>query len=112
MVRARRAAAALLAASVAQAGAVGRVLKAEALVTHDNHIRTTDATLRTALNDGLAGGYYTTSDGLVDDRVVSLALAGLASERSLTLMSGFLGLPPPTGQESLEINPELERRTS
>ncbi len=28
------------------------------------------------INDGLAGGTYTTTDGLVDDRIVSLALAG------------------------------------
>ncbi len=27
------------------------------------------------INDGLAGGYYTTVDGLLDDRIVSLALA-------------------------------------
>jgi ligand-binding sensor domain-containing protein len=28
-----------------------------------------------AINDGLAGGYYTTDDGLLDNRIVSLALA-------------------------------------
>ena len=28
------------------------------------------------INDGLAGGYYSTADGLLDDRITSLALAG------------------------------------
>jgi hypothetical protein len=82
MVRARRAAAALLAASVAQAGAVGRVLNAEALVTHDDHIRTTDTTLRTALNDGLA--HSATFQALVAKLEASDVVVFLVYDRKAT----------------------------
>ncbi len=76
----RRLGAGVLAIALASIGAIEARLRADELVTHDDHIRTTDATLAATLADGLA--HSATFQALVTKIEASDVVVFLVYDRS------------------------------